>query len=300
MHISDVADFLDSCYNMRSEMVPLLIGNPGIGKTQGVYEFAKSKGVKVVELWLSQMSPLEISGMTMPNEQDHSMQVFDSKRLDSLEDGDVLFLDELLQAPQQTLTACLTLIQERKMLSGKDLPDIFIVAAANPLPQKYDGLPTSIRQRFMAVNVEAKNKEVSDYIKAELDIEISEADLVFLLGKHSKSTEGFNVVTPRTLVKLLKFAKDIPLDKAIDYLNEIVDEEFATRISAILRSRLVQEDKETIENLVKDVDIDAAKFIKEHLDSMSIKEILRYLNDEALLDAIGDEMKNIMLKSVTS
>ena len=153
MLTSDIARLLESAYEMRKEIVPLLMGEPGIGKTQGVYDFAERKGGKVVELYLSQMSPLEISGMTLPNEAAHSMQVFDSKRLDSLEDGDVLFLDELLQAPQQVLAACLTLIQERRMLSGKMLPDVFIVAAANPIENMETRIPLSIRQRFMAVEV---------------------------------------------------------------------------------------------------------------------------------------------------
>jgi len=294
--INRVADFLDSCYAMRSEMVPLLIGEPGIGKTQGVYEFAANKNVKVVELYLSQMSPLEISGMTMPNEQDHSMQVFDSKRLDSLEDGDILFLDELFQAPQQTLAACLTLIQERRMLSGKMLPDIFIVAAANPVEYGYKSMPLSIRQRFMAVSVKSDNNLVKEYIKDRVGISLTLAEVSSLLNNFD--TIGFNKLTPRSLVKLLKYVKEMTdEDKVREFVTCLYSSSTADYILSIWHRYNTDEDRNTILNLVNDLDIDAAKFIRENFDSMSISELLRTLNDEELLEAIGDEMKKISLRS---
>lgn len=208
MLTSDIAMLLESAYEMRKEIVPLLMGEPGIGKTQGVYDFAERKGVKVVELYLSQMSPLEISGMTMPNEADHSMQVFDSKRLDSLEDGDVLFLDELLQAPQQVLAACLTLIQERRMLSGKMLPDVFIVAAANPIENMDTRIPLSIRQRFMAVEVVFDDDAWTMYMQSRGML--AKVDDIKLVHGASYSNR-FNRCTPRSLTKLCEWffsAKD--------------------------------------------------------------------------------------------
>lgn len=203
MQSSFVSKFLESAYARRDEIVPLLVGEPGIGKTQGVYDFAKRKGVKVVELYLSQMSPLEISGMTMPNESDQSMQVFDSKRLDSLEDGDVLFLDELLQAPQQVLAACLTLIQERRMLSGRKLPDVFIVAAANPIPDMENRIPASIRQRFIAADVRFDGDAWREWMRGQGFVVIP-TDLQ-VLNKKGCGPLGFNDVTPRTLTKLCRW-----------------------------------------------------------------------------------------------
>lgn len=53
--------------SLRKTIVPLFIGNPGLGKTIVIQEFAKEKGVKLVELITSQMSPFEISGIAMKN-----------------------------------------------------------------------------------------------------------------------------------------------------------------------------------------------------------------------------------------
>jgi len=50
---------------LRKTIVPLFIGNPGLGKTKLIEQFAKEKGVKLVEFITSQMSPFEISGIAM-------------------------------------------------------------------------------------------------------------------------------------------------------------------------------------------------------------------------------------------
>lgn len=313
MLTSDIARLLESAYEMRKEIVPLLMGEPGIGKTQGVYDFAERKGVKVVELYLSQMSPLEISGMTMPNEADHSMQVFDSKRLDSLEDGDVLFLDELLQAPQQVLAACLTLIQERRMLSGKMLPDVFIVAAANPIDNMETRIPLSIRQRFMAVEVGFDDKAWAMYMQDRGML--ATVDDIKLVNGISHG-DRFNRCTPRSLTKLCEwyfsakdkgfvlkaiddmFGKDAkqvvddiymrsvnPVKKdLISAINEQmkdgnwIDRQTAIRLYDIKESMLRDErsDSDIIEDAVKRIfrNIDAYPVLMEHLKGIDIGESL--------------------------
>lgn len=63
-----IRGILEGIYNNEEErrtVVPLFIGNPGLGKTAMISKFAKDKGVKLVELITSQMSPFEISGIAM-------------------------------------------------------------------------------------------------------------------------------------------------------------------------------------------------------------------------------------------
>lgn len=246
MKTSEIQKLLDSAYGMRKEIVPMLLGEPGIGKTQGVYAFAKSKGVKVVELYLSQMSPLEISGMTMPNEADHSMQVFDSKRLESLEDGDVLFLDELLQAPQQVLAACLTLIQERRMLSGKMLPDVFIVAAANPIDNMETRIPLSIRQRFMAINVMFDDYAWARHMQS-MGILAKEEDVMAVKGMVKI---GFNECTPRTLTKLCRWYFEAEDKK---FTENAIGDMFSTLVSEKVKEISERSGNEVKVKLVKAV-----------------------------------------------
>ena len=64
-NIYKVLEGVYSNESLRKTVVPLFIGNPGVGKTQIIEQFAKDKGVKIVELITSQMSPFEISGIAM-------------------------------------------------------------------------------------------------------------------------------------------------------------------------------------------------------------------------------------------
>lgn len=296
MLTSDIAKLLESAYGMRKEIVPLLMGEPGIGKTQGVYDFAERKGVKVVELYLSQMSPLEISGMTMPNEADHSMQVFDSKRLDSLEDGDVLFLDELLQAPQQVLAACLTLIQERRMLSGKMLPDVFIVAAANPIENMDMRIPLSIRQRFMAVEVVFDDDAWTMYMQNRGML--AKVDDIKLVNGASRS-DRFNRCTPRSLTKLCEWffsAKDkIFVSKAIDDMfgadvKEVVNDIYRRSVSPVKKD-LVSAINEQMKSMNDGSPID-------HQNAIRLSDIKKRMLDDELSDR--DLIENAVKKIFTN
>lgn len=130
---NDMVDFIKSAYPARKYIVPCLEGPAGIGKTAACKQAALELNAgKVVTIIASQILPNEVSGITMPVVESKAMEIFDHFRLSSLEDGDILFFDELLEADQLVLSACLTLIESRELMSGRKLPDVMIVAATNP------------------------------------------------------------------------------------------------------------------------------------------------------------------------
>ena len=202
----------DKC---RKEIVLCLLGKPGIGKTEAVERFAKDHGRNVVHIIASQILPSEVSGMTMPNQETKSMDIFDHYRLSHMRDGDILFFDELLKGQQQVLNACLTLIQERRLMSGTKLPDVLIIAAANPLATPLQ-LPLEIRQRFMFVNVEWDELGWIGYMKA-LGF-TGKKELVKLAGKVRSSLDRddtWNTLTPRTATKLCLWLRDSGNDSSV-------------------------------------------------------------------------------------
>ena len=260
---NQVEELLESAYKARKTIVPCLLGSPGIGKTQGVYDFAAKHGVKVVEIIASQILPNEVSGITMPVNETHSMEIYDHARLSSLKDGDILFFDELLQASPQTLSACLTLILERRLLSGKMLPDVFIVAAANPLPSA-TRIPTSIRQRFMFVNVQFDRNEWVDYIQRKYNRTVnSELKKVIV-----DDGEAWNVLTPRTATQLIEWGIECDCDMAWrlaiqDMFGLVVQREFYDTVMNMSNQQQI------VDALSDLVDQDELQTIKE----MSLKDI---------------------------
>ncbi len=205
MKTKDIYHFLEMIDKdgVRDQIVPCFMGCPGIGKTHEIERYAKDRGKKVVHIIASQILPSEVSGITMPDKEAGGMTVYDHVRLSSLKDGDILFFDELLQGQQQVLSACLTLIQERRLMSDKPLPDVMIVAAANPLANP-NQLPAAIRDRFLFIGMEFDFAEWKQYMKDSQNI-IIEDSMQNEIDASDTNVTGWNAQTPRTVTKLCKF-----------------------------------------------------------------------------------------------
>ena len=74
----------------------------------------------------------------------------------------ILFFDEIFNGNPTVLNACLTLLESREMISGKKLPDIMIVAAANP--QGMVPLTPQIKERFVWYKFEFPKEEWKKYM----------------------------------------------------------------------------------------------------------------------------------------
>lgn len=272
----------------RDEIVPLFLGAPGIGKTQAVYEFAEKHNRKVVEIIASQILPSEVSGITMPDEKTGSMRVFDHARLSSLKDGDILFFDELWQADTHVLSACLTLIQERRMMSGKKLPDVLIVAAANPsvTPQM---IPASIRQRFITINIEFDKSEFKNYIKRKYGLDLG----LDILNHIVSDSNTWNFVTPRVVEKLIRLAFKCESEDDqrafINFVSSAYDYEIATNIlDLVTNNKLKLKSKNEIKKI-------AAAFNHNLDDSMEISDMIQYLMSLPEWNEIKREMEGVEL-----
>lgn len=216
MKTKDIYHFLEMIDKdgVRDQIVPCFMGCPGIGKTHEIERYAKDRGKKVVHIIASQILPSEVSGITMPDKEAGGMTVYDHVRLSSLKDGDILFFDELLQGQQQVLSACLTLIQERRLMSDKPLPNVMIVAAANPLANP-NQLPAAIRDRFLFIGMEFDFFEWKQYMKDSQDI-IIEDSMQNEIDASDTSVVGWNAQTPRTVTKLCKFITNNIDDKDLE------------------------------------------------------------------------------------
>ena len=250
--IDEVYSLIEAADKCRDQIVLCLLGKPGIGKTEAVERFAKDHNRNVVHIIASQIMPNEVSGMTMPNQETRSMDVFDHYRLSHMRDGDILFFDELLKGQQQVLNACLTLIQERRLMSGTKLPDVLIIAAANPLASASQ-LPPEIRQRFLFHKVEWKYDR---WIKYMQDLGFDDCyDMKNLIREieHglTSSMSDWNVLTPRTATKLCLWMRETNCDPIVKkYIGREFGRNIARMIDAISTNQVTMTPQMQIANTV--------------------------------------------------
>lgn len=223
-------EFLDMAYRKRDMIVPCLVGPVGIGKTAAVDQHAENVGAgQVVTIIASQIQPSEVSGITMPVAETKSMEIFDHYRLSSLKDGDILFFDELLEADQCVLSACLTLIESRMMMSGKLLPDIQIIAACNPTVNPTN-IRENIRQRFMFMQFNIDRDGVADYIKSTVGFRPCDA----ILKRICATGDEFNILSPRTLTKMCSWIASSKNKAEAIRIGHIIDKMFNFKLGSNL------------------------------------------------------------------
>lgn len=293
MSVEAMVDFLDSCWCARDHVVPCLVGPVGIGKTAAVNIHAKNVGANnVVTIIASQILPNEVSGITMPDADTKAMEIYDHFRLSRMKDGDILFFDELLEADQSVLKACLTLIESRELMSGRRLPDVQIVAATNP-SIKPSMLKENIRQRFLFNRFNVDKVDTMRYIRETTGLDMSEE----LLGKLTSTGDEYNILTPRSLTKMATWiSKATELSEAVNISNHI-DSSWNSSIGSSLlkcwKNRVF---------VTKDKAKDAIR--KAILDEFGIDDVLNIeelggMVDEGSYNVVAtEEFRNVSLKEM--
>lgn len=211
----NIKTYLDILDQHRDEMALALMSDPGLSKTSQCKQWCEEHGRQYFEFITSQRMPSEISGMAMPDADTKRMKIYDFDYLLDMKDGDVLAFDEFTNGNIMTLNACLTLIQERNMMSGRKLPSILIVAMGNP-QGKCDMLPQT-KQRFLWLNVKFDEDTWCEWVKKELNV-VPTQKLINIIKSTYKSGFGiqdYNYMTARTVTNLLKLAKTVDSSNAI-------------------------------------------------------------------------------------
>ena len=280
--VEHVHDILESMYECRQEMVPCFIGAPGIGKTASLYQFAKEKGVKVVTFILSNTVPSEVSGIRMPDQESKRMEVFDDMRMASLEDGDILFFDEFLEASPMLWSACLTLIQDRVMASGRKLPDVFIVAASSPVASA-GIIPASVRNRFQFILTRFDFDYWSRWFENKYGIQPSTE----WMNTIEEDSDQYNILTPREITKLYEWMLS---DKHREIQRLVIEESFGVRTWRLLYKMIPKSDaREQIKSTLGKLNLE----IPESLEAMSYQDILEALSRHPQWDEIQEALAQV-------
>lgn len=295
-----MVDFLDTAYVLKDQIVPCLVGPVGIGKTEAVRKHAENVGAnKVVEIIASQILPNEVSGITMPVESSKSMEIFDHFRLSSLEDGDILFFDELLEADQMVLSACLTLIESRTLMSGKKLPDIQIIAATNPTISPVT-LKESIRNRFVFRNFNIDPRGCRQYIINDCGLDIN---LNFLEGVLESSSTEFNIMSQRSFTKMARWISKAETYEEAEKISSVINKCWLrNNIGEKLLDAWVRRNNSKDSITAKDAIIDIIDewLDYDHIESSEDKFKLKQMQEERFMNSSFTEIMDVISHALSS
>lgn len=288
----NIKTYLDILDQHRDEMALALMSDPGLSKTSQCKQWCEEHGRQYFEFITSQRMPSEISGMAMPDADTKRMKIYDFDYLLDMKDGDVLAFDEFTNGNIMTLNACLTLIQERNMMSGRKLPSILIVAMGNP-QGKCDMLPQT-KQRFLWLNVKFDEETWCDWIKKELNI-VPTQKLINIIKNTYKSGFGiqdYNYMTARTVTNLLKLAKTVDSSNAIWHNMYGVDQELVNELYASVNNN--QNNSEDLE-LLKYGLCTIIQSLKQdrRTDIGSLDEMIVWIKECKTMSDIKSTLKNI-------
>lgn len=202
--MNKIKEVLETIYNnleLRRRNVPLFMGNPGLGKTWIVEEFAESVGAHVELFLTSSKPPFEIDGIGIPNTQRTKAKHVEFENILKLKDGDILFFDELPNGNLATLNASLTFIESRITAAGRKMPDIMIVGAGNF--QGMTPMTPQIKRRFIWYEVKFNPSMWQDFMYDRYKMPKNISAKLCTLIKNEEFT-GYNFNTPADIDKAVE------------------------------------------------------------------------------------------------
>lgn len=238
VNINHLPDFINLCKESKNNI--LLVGNPGVGKSQ-VIESMASEDCKVTTMTGSSTIEEYVNGIPQVNPETNCLEYVSQKWFKDMQkyaeehpDGmQILFLDEFNTADPQVLKTFLTILAERRIptLNAKIPDNTVIVAAMNPNDQNdTERLIRPMASRFLVLEAVSTRQSYKDFIEGketpsilnglvdENENEIAEAVQCALVDQISdeewnmyreSGDESYHEINPRSFTNFIRAMKHI-------------------------------------------------------------------------------------------
>lgn len=231
INIEELPNFITLALKSQNNL--LVVGDPGVGKSQVINGMTKDKHIKVTSFTGSSTYEETINGIPYHDKGDNRQKYLEPEWhiniwdwADQSKDNiNVLFLDEFNTAEPQVLTTFLSILTERKVpTQSRPLPDnTVIVAAMNPVEQN-DGTPLirPLASRFMTVKIDStldsykyyllglKDEERLSIKVREKPIELTDQEKIYIVNQLSGTDWGrwsdgeYHELCPRSLTNMFR------------------------------------------------------------------------------------------------
>lgn len=156
---------------LEADLVPLLIGNQGVGKSSIIKQYAKENGYQFIDLRLGNMvDPGDLTGM--PYIKDGRMHFAVPSYL-PMSGKAILFLDEVNRAPRNLLQAIFQLTLDKRIGEYRLPPECKVIAAMNPANGKFvvtDLADPALISRFVHIKLVPSVDGFAQYMGADSNV----------------------------------------------------------------------------------------------------------------------------------
>ena len=243
MHNTITAKDLDSILTLqvntlktnpeKSKFLPPLMvwGPPGAGKSSIIQTVANREGIGFIDFRLSQVEPVDLRGLPVPNKEEKSVEWFVTAEFprDPKSRGILLF-DEISAADRSLQVAAYELILDRRLGKLYSLPDGWLVVAAGNRTEDRavaTTMSSALANRFMHVEIDPNS---ADWIEWGAANDIHPAVLGFIKTRPENlfSTKNQNLErgwpSPRSWHRVSEMCKIFSIKAKEDYylLEKIV------------------------------------------------------------------------------
>lgn len=158
--LNQAKEMVEDC--LRVNLVPMLLGSPGCGKSAIIKQIAKEFNLKLIDLRLATAEPTDLLGFPRIDEERNKagyvpMDTFplESDPIPDGYEGWLLFLDEMNSADKDLQKAAYKLIYDREVGSQKLHSKCRIVGAGNLLTDNaiVEELSTALQSRLIHIEV---------------------------------------------------------------------------------------------------------------------------------------------------
>lgn len=144
-------------YARKLKMAVFMWGEPGIGKSESVWQFAKAENMKLEDVRLTQMDAPDLQGLRWIDEATGTTKSFRPEFFPIINEPGILFLDELTAAEPRMQATAYQLILDRR-IGPHILPEKWMVVGAGNAPEhgaiSYK-MGSALSDRFIHVQVVA-------------------------------------------------------------------------------------------------------------------------------------------------
>lgn len=173
-------ELLKYLYSLK--LAAFLWGEPGVGKSESVQHFARTNGMKLEDVRLTQMDAPDLKGLQWVDEKTKTTVSYRPEFFPVVDEPGVIFLDELTAAEPRMQATAYQLVLDRRV-GPHVLPDQWMVLGAGNGTE--DGaisyrMGSALSDRFVHIKVEANPQ---DWITWALENDIHPAVISFIRVK---------------------------------------------------------------------------------------------------------------------